>query len=81
MPLNPENHRLPYLTVKDRGVAWTTSSGDGEAAGIAQRPNVDTGDSCGYLTVETNWEAMRVTRVLGGKIIPVATCHHETSLG
>jgi hypothetical protein len=75
-----ENLWLSDITVKDRGVAWTTSSTDGQAAGIAQCPNVDTGDSRVNLTVETNKHATRIARVPGGKFISLTARQHDPTL-
>ncbi|CAD6557068.1 DUF4087 domain-containing protein [Paraburkholderia metrosideri] len=76
-----ENDMPSGLTLKDRDGKWSVSSADSQADGFAHMPDTNKGDSCGCLTVETNKQSMRVTKVLGGKILPVATCQRDRSLG
>jgi len=68
------------LTLKDRDGTWSIVSADGQANGFAQMPDTNKGDSCGCLTVETNKQAMRITKVLGGALKPVSACQQDKSL-
>jgi antitoxin component YwqK of YwqJK toxin-antitoxin module len=76
-----ENDMPSGLTLKDRDGTWSISSADSQADGLSQMPDTNKGDSCGCLTIETNRQSMRVTKVLGGKILAVATCQRDRSLG
>lgn len=76
-----ENDMPSSLTLKDRDGTWSVVSGDRQAEGFAHMPDTNKGDSCGCLTIETNKQSMRVTKVLGGKILAVATCQRDRSLG
>lgn len=68
------------LGLTDRDGTWTIANISEEADGIEHMPNTDKGDSWGCLTVETNRQSMRITKVLGGNLIPIARCERDKSI-
>jgi len=70
------------LTLQDRDGTWSIIGGEssGTPDGFDRMPATNKGSSCGCLTVEINRQAMRIVKVLGGKLIPDATCRRDTTL-
>jgi antitoxin component YwqK of YwqJK toxin-antitoxin module len=70
------------LTLQDRDGTWIIIGGDsgGTPDGFDRMPATNKGSACGCVTVETNRQAMRIIKVLGGTLIPDATCQRDTTL-
>jgi len=76
-----ENDMPSSLTLSDREGTWTIVSIDKQADGFDDHmPDTNKGDSCGCLSVETDKASMLITKVLAGKLKPVAACRRDKSL-
>jgi hypothetical protein len=83
------------MLLTDRhGDWWITGGGEGaDANGLNRAPQMSDrgfieagvpgsgrGYNCACLTVETNARTRRITRVISGKIVPLAQCRNDKSL-
>jgi hypothetical protein len=75
-----ENTMPSSLTLTDREGSWDLAAIDWQTDGFDHVPSTNLGDTCGCITGVADKQSRRITKVLGGKLLPVATCQRDKSL-
>ncbi|WP_309749688.1 DUF4087 domain-containing protein [Caballeronia sp. LZ062] len=70
------------VVLHDREGYWMIASAGGRPAeGYENMPKVGPVSSyCGCLTVEINRQAMRITKIVAGNVLPASSCEQDQSL-
>ncbi|HEV7833183.1 MAG TPA: DUF4087 domain-containing protein [Caballeronia sp.] len=74
-----ENTMPSSLTLTDREGSWDLAAIDWQTDGFDHVPSTNRGDTCGCITGVADKQSRRITKVLGGKLLPVATCQRDKS--